>query len=215
MRRSTADYSLGTWALFVSMLTIGTCIDRLERRLSLNDRPVPLLLRFRPSSFPFFVSTNHRYRQAGTRISLPYLDQRLLGRLTMGKQSLILIRPLTSSLVFSGLYPGAYKSPRHDQDQACILHLPCPYLHACNTYRSRYQVAKNATSLGADPRSAGFIIGGGSAGGSITAVLAHLARDEQLDPPLTGQYLCVPAITCLRKQPVALRELLFYLFMSL
>ncbi|KAH9884891.1 putative lipase/esterase [Xylariomycetidae sp. FL2044] len=56
--------------------------------------------------------------------------------------------------------------------------------------------AANATSIGADP-SRGFIVGGGSAGGNIAAVLAHVARDEQLTPPLTGQYLCVPAITCL------------------
>lgn len=39
-------------------------------------------------------------------------------------------------------------------------------------------------------------MGGGSAGGNIAAVLAHLARDNKLNPPLTGQYLCVPAITC-------------------
>ncbi|KAK2017799.1 alpha/beta-hydrolase [Colletotrichum eremochloae] len=56
-------------------------------------------------------------------------------------------------------------------------------------------VAKNASSLGANP-SRGFIIGGGSAGGNIAAVLAHLARDSELSPPLTGQYLCVPAIMC-------------------
>ncbi|KAI0106930.1 putative lipase/esterase [Daldinia grandis] len=56
--------------------------------------------------------------------------------------------------------------------------------------------AQNAASLGGDP-SLGFIIGGGSAGGNITAVLAHIARDEKLNPPLTGQYLCVPAIMCL------------------
>ncbi|KAI0149720.1 putative lipase/esterase [Hypoxylon sp. NC0597] len=55
--------------------------------------------------------------------------------------------------------------------------------------------AENATSIGANP-SLGFIIGGGSAGGNIAAVLAHLARDEKLSPPLTGQYLCVPAIMC-------------------
>ncbi|TEA15168.1 AB hydrolase superfamily protein [Colletotrichum sidae] len=55
--------------------------------------------------------------------------------------------------------------------------------------------AKTASELGADP-SQGFIIGGGSAGGNITAVLAHLARDNDLSPPVTGQYLCVPAITC-------------------
>ncbi|KAK1992344.1 alpha/beta-hydrolase [Colletotrichum falcatum] len=57
-------------------------------------------------------------------------------------------------------------------------------------------VAENAPSLGADP-SRGFIVGGGSAGGNMAAVLAHLARDNELSPPLTGQYLCVPGIMCL------------------
>ncbi|KAH6724390.1 alpha/beta hydrolase fold-3 domain-containing protein [Leptodontidium sp. 2 PMI_412] len=55
--------------------------------------------------------------------------------------------------------------------------------------------AQNASNLGADP-SKGFVIGGGSAGGNITAVLAHLARDDRLSPPLTGQYLGVPAVMC-------------------
>ncbi|KAF3479603.1 uncharacterized protein GIQ15_06579 [Arthroderma uncinatum] len=55
--------------------------------------------------------------------------------------------------------------------------------------------AKHASELGADP-SQGFVIGGGSAGGNIAAVLAHIARDEKLSPPLTGQYLGVPAIMC-------------------
>ncbi|KAI9693141.1 MAG: hypothetical protein M1822_005137 [Bathelium mastoideum] len=53
--------------------------------------------------------------------------------------------------------------------------------------------AENATALGADP-SEGFIVGGSSAGGNIAAVLAHLARDENLTPPLTGQGLCIPAV---------------------
>jgi acetyl esterase/lipase len=55
-------------------------------------------------------------------------------------------------------------------------------------------VAHNASSLNANPK-AGFVIGGASAGGNLSAVLAQLARDEKLDPPLTGQYLCVPAIS--------------------
>ncbi|KAI0128616.1 alpha/beta hydrolase fold-3 domain-containing protein [Xylariales sp. AK1849] len=58
--------------------------------------------------------------------------------------------------------------------------------------------AKNASNLGASTAK-GFVVGGGSAGGNIAAVLAHIARDEQLSPPLTGQYLCVPAITCFMK----------------
>ncbi|KAF7526851.1 hypothetical protein G7054_g10633 [Neopestalotiopsis clavispora] len=39
-----------------------------------------------------------------------------------------------------------------------------------------------------DP-SRGFIVGGTSAGANLAASIAHLARNEQLDPPLTGQML--------------------------
>jgi len=53
--------------------------------------------------------------------------------------------------------------------------------------------AANASKLGADP-SEGFIIGGTSAGGNISAVLCHLARDEKLSPPLTGAVLLIPAV---------------------
>lgn len=31
-------------------------------------------------------------------------------------------------------------------------------------------------------------------GGNLSAVVSQLGRDEGLDPPLTGQYLCVPAL---------------------
>lgn len=55
--------------------------------------------------------------------------------------------------------------------------------------------ASNAPSLHANP-ALGFIVGGGSAGGNIAAVLAHMARDYSLSPRLTGQYLCEPPITC-------------------
>lgn len=54
--------------------------------------------------------------------------------------------------------------------------------------------AANTKRLGADP-SKGFIIGGTSAGGNIAAALALLARDEKLDPPLTGVSLLIPALT--------------------
>ncbi len=51
--------------------------------------------------------------------------------------------------------------------------------------------ASNAKSWGAD-LSAGFVVGGTSAGGNLSAVLSLLARDEKLSPPLTGQFLAIP-----------------------
>lgn len=53
--------------------------------------------------------------------------------------------------------------------------------------------ARNAASYGADPTK-GFIVGGSSAGGNLSAVMAHLARDQGLHPPLTGQYLAIPSV---------------------
>ncbi|EWY79380.1 hypothetical protein FOYG_17458 [Fusarium oxysporum NRRL 32931] len=55
-------------------------------------------------------------------------------------------------------------------------------------------IVENASKLGAQP-SAGLVIGGSSAGSNISAVLSHLARDNNLSPPLTGVYLHVP-FTC-------------------
>jgi acetyl esterase/lipase len=48
--------------------------------------------------------------------------------------------------------------------------------------------------IGAAPREKGFLVGGTSAGGNFAAVVAHLAKDAKLDPPLTGQYLSIPAV---------------------
>lgn len=53
--------------------------------------------------------------------------------------------------------------------------------------------AKNASELKADP-SKGFIVGGTSAGGNLSAVVGHFARDEQLSPPLTGMLLMIPSV---------------------
>lgn len=54
-------------------------------------------------------------------------------------------------------------------------------------------IGKNAASLDADP-SAGFILGGVSAGANLTSVVAQKAQDEKFSPPLTGLWLCVPLI---------------------
>ena len=51
----------------------------------------------------------------------------------------------------------------------------------------------NCNMLGATP-SRGVLVGGASAGGNIAAVLALLSRDRKLEPRITGQYLCVPAL---------------------
>ena len=62
------------------------------------------------------------------------------------------------------------------------------------------QAAANAQKLGADP-SKGFIVGGTSAGGNISAVLGLLARDEKLSPPLTGLCLLIPSLIDFRDVP--------------
>lgn len=42
--------------------------------------------------------------------------------------------------------------------------------------------------------SAGFVVGGSSAGANMTAVVSHLARDEGLAHPITGLFLLAPMI---------------------
>jgi acetyl esterase/lipase len=52
---------------------------------------------------------------------------------------------------------------------------------------------ENAAALNADPRK-GFILEGTSAGANLADVVAHLARDEKLDPPVTGLIeICISA----------------------
>jgi acetyl esterase/lipase len=58
---------------------------------------------------------------------------------------------------------------------------------------SLLQVAAHAKDINVDP-SKGFIVGGTSAGGNLSAVMGLLARDHELSPPLTGLYLCIPAV---------------------
>ncbi|KAF2235484.1 alpha/beta-hydrolase [Viridothelium virens] len=53
--------------------------------------------------------------------------------------------------------------------------------------------AANAQSLGADP-GAGFVVGGVSAGGNLAAVLNQQAKDNALNPPLTGCWSVVPLL---------------------
>lgn len=71
---------------------------------------------------------------------------------------------------------------------------PCGVNDAFDTVKWCAQTASPSSAvLPADP-SQGFIVGGASAGGNFAAVMCQMARDEGLNPPLTGQYLCVPAL---------------------
>lgn len=48
-------------------------------------------------------------------------------------------------------------------------------------------VAKNASSIGGD-LTKGFILGGISAGGNCSVLSPYMARDEGLQPPITGTF---------------------------
>ncbi|KAF2853990.1 alpha/beta-hydrolase [Plenodomus tracheiphilus IPT5] len=64
----------------------------------------------------------------------------------------------------------------------------------------------NSPTLHATP-SLGLLVGGASAGGNIAAVLALLSRDQNLQPPITGQFLCVPAVLPDTNVPAGLAHL--------
>ena len=66
--------------------------------------------------------------------------------------------------------------------------------------------APDSAILPADPRVGGFVVGGASAGGNLAAVVCQMARDEGLTPPLTGQYLSVPAILWSTDVPIKWRS---------
>lgn len=55
-------------------------------------------------------------------------------------------------------------------------------------------IAANAEAELGVSLSSGFIVGGSSAGGNMSAVLAHIARDENLSPKITGTFLLAPMI---------------------
>ena len=58
-------------------------------------------------------------------------------------------------------------------------------------------------TLYAEP-SKGFIVGGVSSGGSMSVVLAHMARDKNMQPPITGLYLACASIRAPKDDPSSL-----------
>lgn len=75
-------------------------------------------------------------------------------------------------------------------------------------YDSVKWLGQNASSLGANPK-AGFILGGVSAGATMTAVVAQQLAVEKFSPSLTGQWLSVPNLLSARTVPEKYRELCF------
>ncbi|KAH6712488.1 Alpha/Beta hydrolase protein [Leptodontidium sp. MPI-SDFR-AT-0119] len=53
-------------------------------------------------------------------------------------------------------------------------------------------VATKATALNVKPQR-GFVVGGFSAGSTFAAVISQLARDVDMQPPITGQLLSLPS----------------------
>lgn len=54
-------------------------------------------------------------------------------------------------------------------------------------------IAAHASDLSSTP-SKGFILSGGSAGANFVCVLAEVAKSENLEPPLTGLWSCIPVL---------------------
>ena len=62
-----------------------------------------------------------------------------------------------------------------------------------DAYDALKWISTHAEELGADISKA-FVVGGQSAGGSLSAVLSHQWRDEGLSPPITGVYVAAAAL---------------------
>ncbi len=79
-----------------------------------------------------------------------------------------------------------------------------------DTWDSMKWIAENATGslLNADPKQ-GFIMGGISAGGALTAAFSRAFQDEPLAYPLTGQWLAIPSVMNDHSVPEKYKE--FYL----
>lgn len=65
--------------------------------------------------------------------------------------------------------------------------------------------AANSKVHGGD-LSKGFIVSGVSAGANMACSVAHLARDENLSPPLTGVYLNIPSLLAPQAVPDKLKS---------
>lgn len=54
-------------------------------------------------------------------------------------------------------------------------------------------IAEHASELGADPTK-GFVVGGISAGGTLTSIITNASLSEKFKYPVTGQWLSIPSL---------------------
>lgn len=74
------------------------------------------------------------------------------------------------------------------------LHPEVPFgVPQTDSYDACKWVAANAPNFGGNLET-GFIVGGNSGGGTWASIAVHLARDEGLQPPITGCYLTGPIL---------------------
>lgn len=69
-------------------------------------------------------------------------------------------------------------------------------------------LASNAASIGADP-TAGFVLGGVSAGGNLAVVTAQKTMKQRLAHPLTGIWACIPVTLAQEIVPEQYKDLWF------
>ena len=117
--------------------------------------------------------------------------------LIIGKNDSIVCIPSFSFILYV-IVPSSYTStlfqriPIHTYHRSLAPEHKFPTgIHDCHD--ALLWAIENSSTLNATP-TRGLLVGGASAGGNIAAVLALLARDTALNPPITGQYLCVPAL---------------------
>ncbi|CZT17551.1 related to Putative sterigmatocystin biosynthesis lipase/esterase STCI [Ramularia collo-cygni] len=79
-----------------------------------------------------------------------------------------------------------------------------PFAHH-DCYDATKWAVSEAASFGADPAK-GFLLGGTSAGGNLTATVSHLWRDDKMSPPVTGCHLMIPALCHSSAMPEEFKE---------
>lgn len=83
---------------------------------------------------------------------------------------------------------------------------------ALDAWDSLRYVASNAEAIfKADPAQ-GFVVGGASSGANLAAVVTQLAKDQNLSPALSGQFLSVPLLMWEESVPAQYRDV--YLSLS-